>query len=145
MTEVHAGGPAAFVDTSVLVRLLTGEPPGAADQAAQIVDGPAAVVVTDVALIETAYVLTSVYRYPRPRVVDALIELVQKRNIVLFGLDKATAIDALLLCRPSNRVSFGDAMIWAAARSAGAPVVYSFDARFPTEAIDVRSSVESAS
>lgn len=130
--------PHAFVDTSVLVRYLTGDPPDMAGQAAQILDGNIVLHLTDVAVIETAYVLTSVYKHPRQAIVDALIDLIQKQNIALFGLEKATVIDALLLCRPSGRVSFGDAMIWAAARSTGAPVVYSFDARFPSDAIEVR-------
>lgn len=132
--------PHAFVDTSILVRYLTGDPPDMASQAALVVDGNTVVHLTDVAVIETAYVLTSVYRHPRHAVVDALVDLIQKRNVALFGLDKETAIDALLLCRPSGRVSFGDAMIWAAARSAGAAVVYSFDARFPSDGIEVRRS-----
>lgn len=133
--------PPAFVDTSILVRYLTGDPPDMASQAASIFDGSPAIHLTDVAVIETAYVLTSVYRYPREVVVDALVDLVQKRNVALFGLDEETVIDALLLCRPSGRVSFGDAMIWAAARSAGAAVVYSFDARFPSNGVEVRQGL----
>lgn len=42
------------------------------------------------------------------------------------------------MCRPSGRVSFGDAMVWAAARSAGVEVVYTFDRRFPSVGIEVR-------
>jgi len=39
----------------------------------------------------------------------------------------------------SARVSFADAMLWAAARSAGAATrVYTLDARFPASGIDVR-------
>ncbi len=128
----------AFVDASVLVRYLTGDPPEMAEQAALILDGEPELLVTDVALTETAYVLTSVYQVPRDVVVDRLILLAQKRNIALHGLDKPTVIRALLFCRPSERVSFGDAMIWSAARSAGASVVYSFDRRFPAEGLDVR-------
>jgi len=131
----------AFVDTSVLVRYLTGEPADLAEQAAQILERSARVQITDVAVMEAAYVLASLYRLSRRLVVDTLIGLVQKENVVLVGLDKSIAIDALLLCRPSNRVSFGDAMIWAAARSAGAAIIFSFDARFPHEGIDVRSSL----
>jgi predicted nucleic-acid-binding protein len=111
-----------------------------AAHAAHIIDGNATIHLTDVAVIETAYVLSSVYQHPRHAIVDALVALVQRHNVELFGLDKATAIDALLLCRPSGRVSFGDAMIWAVARSARAAVVYSFDARFPRDGIQVPGS-----
>jgi len=44
---------------------------------------------------------------------------------------------ALLLCRPSRRVSFGDASIWAAALASGVRWVYTLDARFPEEEIAV--------
>jgi predicted nucleic-acid-binding protein len=109
-----------------------------ADRAAGVIDGEAPLFLTDVVIIETAYVLTTLYRHPRQDVVDTLISLVQKANIALFGLDKPTVLDALLLCRPSGRVSFGDAMIWAAARSTGSAVVYSFDARFPSTGIHLQ-------
>jgi predicted nucleic acid-binding protein len=125
----------------VLVRYATGDPPPLAEQAAQILDGPVTIQLTDVAVMETAYVLASLYGVPRGVIVDTLIDLIQKENIVLFGIERSTVIDALLLCRPSNRVSFGDAMLWAAARSGGAAVVYSFDARFPADGIEVRSAL----
>lgn len=45
------------------------------------------------------------------------------------------AVLGLLMCKASGRVSFGDAMIWAAARSHRVPVVYTVDERFPSEGI----------
>ena len=38
-----------------------------------------------------------------------------------------------MLCRPSGRVSFADALVWAAARSQTDASVYSLDERFPDE------------
>jgi predicted nucleic-acid-binding protein len=96
---------------------------------------------TDVVVAETAFVLRSIYHYRREDIVDALIELVLRHNIVPFDLDKGTMIDALLLCRPSGRVSFADAMIWTAARKVQNGVVYTFDRRFPSDGITVRHSV----
>lgn len=130
-----------FVDTSVLVRYLTGDPPGAAKIAVQIIEESPTLNLTDVAIAETAFVLSKFYRYPRDVIVDALVELVRRRNIVPLNLDKGTVIDALLLCRPSGRVSFADAMIWAAARRVEAGVVYSFDQRFPSDGITLRDSL----
>ena len=66
------------------------------------------------------------------------MEFLGKRNISIYGLNTGTVLQALLFCRPSHRVSFGDAMIWAAARSSGATIVYSLDDRFPSEGIEVR-------
>ena len=127
-----------FLDTSMVVRYLTGDPPQMAEQAARIIDQEDHLQITDVVLAETAYVLTSVYQVPRDVVVDHLVALVQKENISLFALDKGLALQALLLCRPSRRISFADAMVWAAARSAGSRVVYSLDEHFPSDALEVR-------
>lgn len=128
---------AALLDTSVVVRYLTGDPPSLAARAAGIIDGGEPLAVTDVVVAETAYVLASVYGVPRAELVDGLVAFLQKRNVTAFGLDKGTVIQALLLTRPSKRVSFADAMVWAAARSTEG-VVYSFDDRFPAEGIQVR-------
>ena len=127
----------ALLDTSILVRYLTGEPPDLADLSARVVDGEDGLLVTDVVLVETAYVLTTVYAVPREAVVDHLIALLRKANIDTFRLEKALALEALLLCRPSARVSFADALVWAAARSERDAAVYSLDNRFPDDAITV--------
>ncbi len=129
-----------FLDTSVVVRYLTGNPPELAEQAAKIIDKVDALLITDVVLTETAYVLTSVYQVPREVAVDHLIAFLQKENISTFALDKSLVLHALLLCRPSGRVSFADAMVWAAARSAGSHVVCSLDERFPGDGMEVRRS-----
>ncbi|MEW6142574.1 MAG: PIN domain-containing protein [Chloroflexota bacterium] len=128
----------AFLDTSILVRYLTGDPPELAEQAAGIIDSTDSLYVTDVVLAETAYVLTSVYHVPRNLVVDHLVAFVQKANITPFAMDKGQVLQALLLCRTSGRVSFADAMIWAAARSSGSRLVYSLDERFPGDGLEVR-------
>jgi predicted nucleic acid-binding protein len=122
----------------VIVRYLTGDPKHLAARASRIIDGARALVVTDVVVAETAFVLTSVYGIPRRAVVDGLVELLQRRNLTAFRLDKGAVIQGLLLCRPSNRVSFADAMVWAAARSAGAEAIYSFDERFPSGGVAIR-------
>jgi predicted nucleic-acid-binding protein len=127
----------ALVDTSLLVRYLTGDPPHLAEKAAQVLDGEETLGITEVALVETAYVLESVYGVPRKEVVDALLALFQKENLKAVGGDKDLWMRALLLCRPSGRVSFGDALIWAAALASGVKRVYALDARFPEEEIVV--------
>ncbi|MEW6231625.1 MAG: PIN domain-containing protein [Chloroflexota bacterium] len=127
-----------FPDTSVVVRYLTGDPSELAEQAAKIIDKEDSLLITDVVLTETAYVLTSVYQVPREVAVDHLIAFIQKENISPFGLDKSLVLHALLLSRPSGRVSFADTMVWAAARSARSKAVYSFDERFLREGLEVR-------
>ncbi len=130
-----------FLDTSMVVRYLTGEPPALAERAAQIIDGEDDLKVTDVVLAETAYVLTSVYQVPRHVVVDHLIAFIQKKNVSAFALDKGLVLQALLVCRPSGRISFADAMVWAATRSAGNKTVYSLDERFPADGLEVRGQL----
>ena len=95
-------------------------------------------------LVETAYVLTSVYRVPRELVVDHLVALLRKANIETFRLDKDLVLEALLLCRPSGRVSFADELVWAAARSEPDGTVFSLDERFPNEGITVLRAARDA-
>lgn len=124
----------------MVVRYLRGDPPNLAAQAARVIDSEEDLRVTDVVLAEVAYVLTSVYQISRSVVVDHLIAFLQKENVSPFALDKGLVLQALLLCKPSGRVSFADAMVWAAARSSGNRVVYSLDERFPDDGLEVRAT-----
>jgi predicted nucleic-acid-binding protein len=130
--------PQRFLDTNVILRYLTRDHDDMAIRATRTMEREGPLYLTDVVIVEAAYVMTTVYRFPREDIVDGLMAIVQRSNIAMLGLDKATVLDALLLCRPSGRVSFADAMIWAAARSTGSALVYSFDARFPTTGIQVQ-------
>ena len=127
-----------FLDTSIIVRYLTGDAPRLAEQAAKIIDNDKDLKISDVVLAETAYVLISVYKIPREIVVDNLVTFMQKKNITPYALEKGLVLQALLFCRPSGRISFADAMVWAAARSAGSKIIYSLDERFPAEGVEVR-------
>ena len=129
--------PSAFVDTSVIVRYLTDDPPPMADAAARIIEGDQSLILSEVILAETAYVLTGVYDIPRAAVVDALSAFIQRRNIRLLNLAKPAALEALRLCRDSKRHSFADALLWAEARQAGVRRIYTFDDRFPAEGVEL--------
>jgi len=128
----------AFLDASVLIRYLADDPPAMAERAQRLIESDTELQVTETALIETSYVLLRTYGLARAEIVDLLIDLLQRRNIAVHQMDKRMVITALLLCRPSGRVSFGDALIWAAARGAGASTVYSFDRRFPADGLELR-------
>jgi predicted nucleic acid-binding protein len=127
----------AYVDTSIIVRYLTGDPPSLANEAAKIIDGEEELLVTDLVLAETAYVLESVYRVPRPVIADHLVAFSMKENINVPGIEKDLLVHALHLCKPSSRVSWADALIWAAARTSKVNRVYSFDKRFPPDSIEI--------
>lgn len=127
-----------FLDASVLVRYIMDDPPAMAERAQRLIDSEVELWITETALIETSHVLLHIYGLPRADIVDLLIYLLQRQNVSVHQLDKRLVITALLLCRPSGRVSFGDALIWAAARHAGPSIVYSFDRRFPADGLEVR-------
>lgn len=87
----------AFLDTSMVVRYLVGDPADLAAQAAEIIDRHESLQVTDVVLLETAHVLASFYGVPREGIVDHLVTFVQKENVSLFSLDKGLVLQALLM------------------------------------------------
>ena len=129
-------GVSGLLDTSLVVRYLTDDPPELAERAARVLDQDE-VALPPLVLVEAAYVLTKVYGVPHAATVDALVALLQKENVHVLGLSKETAIAALLLARPSGRVAFADALIWALAKEHGLPV-YTFDRRFPGDEVEVR-------
>ena len=130
-----------FLDTSVLVRYLTNDPPALAAEAERIIDGAGELRLTGVVLAETAHVLSKVYQIPWANIVDLLIDFLHAENITVDGPPKDTVIQGLLLYRSSGRVSFADALIWATVRTAHTRVVYSFDARFPSDGVEARQSL----
>lgn len=125
----------ALLDTSVIIRYLTGDIPQLAQWCAQVIDGDDDLTVTEGVLLETAYVLEKVYAVPRAVVVDRMIELLSRTNIEVTPLKKPLVVQALLFCRPSGRVSFGDALLWARASSDSLPVC-TLDAQFLEEGIE---------
>lgn len=128
--------PPIHLDTSVVVRYLTDDPPEMAARAALLIDSRTALAISDLVLVESAYVLTGVYGIDRSEVADALAALMLRSNIVCPHLSVALVVRALQLAGQSGRVSFADALIWAGARQAEAPVA-TFDRRFPTEGLEL--------
>ena len=122
----------------MVVRYLVRDVPEMADRAAMVIDSDENLLISGVALADVDHVLQSVYSLPREAVIEHLMAFVSKRNIHCYRLDKGTVLEALLMCRPSGRASISDALIWAAARTSGQNLVYSFDARFPTDGIEVK-------
>jgi len=125
----------AFLDTSFVVRYLTDDPPELAARAAAVIDSDRPLVLSEMVLLETAYVLTSVYRLARADVVDSLVALVQRANLRLVSLTKPRTLAGLSHCRDSNRCSFTDALLWAQAVDSGAERMYSFDRKFPDQGL----------
>ncbi|MHB1987304.1 MAG: PIN domain-containing protein [Acidimicrobiales bacterium] len=114
----------AFVDTNVLVRHLTGEPPGMADAATQYLRAEAELLLTDVVAAETVYVLESFYEAPRDQVAQALRSLVAFESIVC--VDPALLLRAVEVYE-TERIDFAEAYLVACAESTGVQQVASFD------------------
>lgn len=126
-----------FLDTSVLLRYLVDDPPELAERATALIEGEETVLLSELAIAEAAYVLTSFYDAQRAEVVDALTGFLERENVRLCRLPKTLALQALELCRPSRRVSFTDALLWAEARTMGVERILTFDTKFPREGLDL--------
>lgn len=115
------------LDTSIVVRYLVGTPPAQARRAAVLVDGPDELGVPLVVLVETAHVLRTQYGIARSEIVNILIELVTRENVVVLGLPKAETLEALVRARSLPGSPIPDAFVAATARFAGALPLYTFD------------------
>jgi predicted nucleic acid-binding protein len=114
----------AFVDTNVLVRHLTGDPPSIAARATAYLGTERELFLTDLVVAETVYVLESFYEAPRGQVAQAV------RSLVAF--DSVICVDPSLLLRAievyeSDRIDFAEAYLVACAESTGVGKVASFD------------------
>ena len=126
-----------FLDADVVIRYLTDDPPDLGERAAALIEGEVQLTLSPLILTEVASVLTGVYRRERALVVSALIDLIQRENLSVHGVATEVAMEALELCRSSERVDFADALLWAEARSTNGSV-HSFAATFPDEGIELR-------
>ncbi len=114
----------AFVDTNVLVRHLTGDPPDLAARATQFLRDANELLLADLIVAETLYVLEFFYELSRPRVAELA------RAILAFG--PVQVLDADLLLRAVevyelDRLDFAEAYLVASAERSGVGVVASFD------------------
>jgi predicted nucleic acid-binding protein len=114
----------AFVDTNVLIRHLTGDPPEQATRATRHLVAADELLLPDLILAEVAYVLESFYEVPRTRVATTL------RAVLAFPAIRV--LDADLLQRAVevyevHRLDFADAYLVACAERTGIGVVASFD------------------
>ena len=114
----------AFVDTNVLVRHLTGEPPEVASRATAFLGREQELLLADLVLAETVYVLESFYNAPRPQVAEAMRALLALRSVVT--VDPALLLRALEVYEV-DRLDFAEAYLVACAEATGVNVVASFD------------------
>lgn len=125
------------VDTSVVVRCLTDDPPEPARRASALVEGADSIGLPLVVLLETGHVLRTEYGVSRLDVLEILIELVTRANVEVLGLPTDVTLVALARARQLPGAPFADALIVAMAREAGATSLASFDRGMVSHGIDV--------
>ena len=122
------GGPAArlsaFVDSNILVRHLTGDPPDQAQQATAFLGSAQALVVVDLVVAEVVYVLESVYEVERERVAELIRAVIGFPAIVVA--DEVLLLRALELYE-QYRIHFAESYLAACAELSGVGTVASFD------------------
>ncbi len=114
----------AFVDTNVLVRHLIGDPPKMAARATAYLQRESELLVADLIIAETIYVLESFYEVARPEICEAMRALIVMKSV--------SVVDAPLLLRAVeiyefDRLDFAEAYLIASAESTGVMKVASFD------------------
>src|SRR5262245_47972236 len=114
----------AFVDTNVLVRHLTGDPPELAARATAYLAAAEELLLVDLVVAETVYVLESFYKVARDRIAEAMRSLV--------ALERIVTVDPALLLRTIevyeiDRLDFAGAYLVACAETTGVARVASFD------------------
>jgi predicted nucleic acid-binding protein len=114
----------AFVDSNVLVRHLTGDPPAQAKRATAFLADADELLLADLVVAETVYVLESFYRHPRAQIAEAM------RSLLAFG--PIVTVDPALLLRAVevyelDRLDFAEAYLVACAERTGVDRVASFD------------------
>ena len=122
----------AFIDTNVIIRHLTGDPPDMAARATVFLADADELLLSDLIVAEIVYVLESFYEVPRAEVAGLV------RSVV--GFPTMPTLDPALLLRSLeiseiHGVDFAEAYLAASAEVAGISEIASFDRaldRIPT-------------
>jgi predicted nucleic-acid-binding protein len=114
----------AFVDTNILARHLTGDPPATAKRATAFLASQPELYLADLIVAKTVYVLESFYKAPRDEVATAMRSLIAMRSMI--------TVDPALLLRSIevyevDQLDFAEAYLVACAESAGVGSIASFD------------------
>ena len=114
----------AFLDTNVLIRHLTGDPPAQARRATAFLEQADELLLADVIAAEVIYVLEAFYELERSRVAELL------RSIIVYPA--VVVVDAPVLLRALevyevNRLDLAEAYLVANAETSGVRTIASFD------------------
>jgi len=115
------------VDTSIVVRLLTGGDPGKSEKARAVLKRPD-VFIPETVLLEAEWVLRHAYGFETPAIHDALTKLCGLPNIILPNPHRM--LTALIWYR--DGMDFGDALHLASSQACG--TFLSFDRKLVRKA-----------
>ncbi|MBA2238979.1 MAG: PIN domain-containing protein [Lysobacter sp.] len=114
----------AFLDTNILIRHMTGDPPEMAKRATAVLASGERLLLADLVLAECVYVLESFYEVER-----ALVAELMRAAIALASIetvDPAALLRALEVYE-LDRVDFAEAYLVAQAEATGVNEILSFD------------------
>ena len=114
----------AFVDTNILVRHLTGDPPDQAARATKFLAAADELLLPDLIVAEVVYVLESFYEVGRRQVAELVRAIISFPPIVV--LDSAMLLRALEVYE-TDRLDFAEGYLVAQAERSGVGEVASFD------------------
>ena len=135
------GEPAlrAFVDTNVLVRHVTGDPPAQARRATALLASGTELILVDLVIAEFVYVLEWFYELPRSRIAEAVRALIALPSIAVADHDLVLRTVELY---EDRRLDFAEAYLAAVAELTGVDRVASFDRTL--DRVDTIERIETA-
>jgi predicted nucleic-acid-binding protein len=118
----------AYIDSNVILRFLTQDPPAMADRARKLIkeaiQGQFTLIITSLTVAEVVWVLESYYGHPKKRISENLSQFLLCDGIEVEN--QGLIIEALSIYYDKN-IDFADAVFGVQALKKGPPIVYSFD------------------
>lgn len=112
-----------LLDTNVVIRHLTGDPPEMARRATRFLATEAELILVDVVLAECVYVLQSVYEVDRPRIAEMMRAALAMPTVSADAELFLRALEVYEL----DRLDFAEAYLVARAELSGIGAIASFD------------------
>ncbi len=121
----------AYVDSNVILRFLTGDPPEMAAQAHALFEaveqGEVTLVLDEIVVAETVWVLQSFYGHPHHDIARVLQELLSHKGL---EADDTLGLLAALHLFAEKNVDFADALVAVHMERRGMREIFSFDRHF---------------
>lgn len=125
--------PDPYVDTDIIIRLITGDDPKKQEASAKLFEkvenGQLILTAPDTAIADAVFVLSSprLYHLPRTEIRDVLISLLR---YTYFKVDNKQAVTNALDLYASTNLDFGDCLLATLTAQTEAKEIYSYDDDF---------------